>query len=207
MRLGLFGVAGLVASAVAPSARAADPLVVVVEVNGGAVDVEGIRDALAEELGRRVLSMFDEGTARATGVLSIAVHHGREEAKVQYRTPEATLLWTTAAFPDDADPAGAWVVKHAAAVVRAAELRQEPTRLTACLEVLDPWRNQPRVSRDVDYRLPPEVLDPFSGPHGSGRMAAYEIPSEVIDPWGPRVPPRRKGGESGDALAPPQPRR
>jgi hypothetical protein len=186
-------------------AQAAEPVVVVIEVNGGEVDGDGVRRALAERLGRPVLSMFDEGTARAAGVLSIALHHGRGEARVQYRTPEATLLWTAARFPTDADPAGRWIVDHAVAVVRAAELQREPVRLTACLEVLDPWRHHEHPTFGKGYRLPPEVIDPFA-PHGSGTMATYEVPSEVIDPW--EVPaPRREGtadGESGDALAPPQ---
>lgn len=197
---------------VAAPAWADDAVVVVVEASGEEVDAAAVRGALAERLERSVLSMFDEGTAGAAGVLSIALHAGRGEARVQYRTSEATLLWTAAAFPSDADPAGLWVVDHAVAVVRAADLQRGPTRLTSCLEVLDPWRHQARTFGDPDYRLPPEVLDPFA-PQGRASMA-YRIPSEVIDPWAPRSTSGRSAppsdgepGESGSSLAPPRPER
>ncbi|MFW6052057.1 MAG: hypothetical protein ACODAU_12845 [Myxococcota bacterium] len=172
------------------NARAAEPIVAVVEVRGGEADAEAIRARLSEALDVPVLSVFD-GSAAARGTLSIAIDHERGEARVQYRTPEATLIWTTAAIPADADPEALWIVDHAAAAVRAFEIRREPVRLTACLEVLDPWRDRgplPRGERsafeDAGFQLPPEVLDPFDDPpEGEDRFAGYHLPPEVIDPW------------------------
>jgi hypothetical protein len=185
-------------------ARDREPIVVVVEVTDGEVDRDALLRELRKRLARPVLSLFDEGTAAATGVLGISLHFGRGEARVQYRTPEASLVWRAVTIPRDADPAALWLVAQAVAVVRAAEQQRDSVRLTSCMEVIDPWRHHGPPHWETEYRLPSEVLDPFD----SRRVrAAYDLPSEVIDPWG--TPSQRRGDapstKSGRRLAPPSP--
>lgn len=169
----------------APRAHAEDPIVAVVEVNGGKADVAAIRERLARQLDVPVVSVFDRGSVTARGTLTIVVDYQRGEARAQYRTKDETLIWTTAAIPADADAQGLWVVDHAVAVVHASALYRSPVRLATCLEVLDPWRDdQPVQMGRQSYRLPSEVLDPFAELDADSRRGTgYQLPPEVLDPW------------------------
>lgn len=168
-------------------AQAQAPVVVGVEVSGGEADAAAIRGRLSEALRVPMLSPFEPGGAAARGTLTIGMDYERGTARVQYRTSDGMLVWSTVETPAEADAEGLWVVDRAAALVREAERRLEPMRLTSCLEVIDPWRHQGRVRFDSSFfQLPSEVLNPFDGPGLDARqMADYRLPPEVIDPWDP----------------------
>lgn len=196
MRLAVAGCVAVAACfALAKAAKAQErprtgAIVAVVEVNGGHANARAIRARLAKVLGVPVISVFDRGSIAARGTLTIVVDYRRRQARAQYRTRESTLTWTTAAIPRHPDARGLWVVRHAVAVVRAAESYRSSMRFATCLEVLDPWRDDHSSSNHsssavwTGYQLPSEVLDPFDDlAPPKPYVAAYELPSEVIDPW------------------------
>lgn len=191
----------------AAPAHASEPLVVVVQSREGPIDVQAIRVAIGEALERPALSPFDEEAEAARGTLTVLLDRGEGQARASYRRGRAVASWS-APIPDDADPAGLWLVPHAVALVWAAEpagREGEGEGLRSCIEVIDPWGSRGELALGPSgYRLPSEVLNPFEDmPPAPRPTGAYQLPSEVIDPWKAQAKTGAGGGaaeESGRGL-------
>jgi hypothetical protein len=167
----------------APVAAAQEmPIVAVVEGRGVVLDPQAIRAAIAERVGRAVLSPLELGGATSRGTLTVAAEAGR--ALIHYRDVSGRAEALPVTFAN-AGAALTAIVDAAAALVR---------RTTD------------------SFALPSEVLDPFVGEGGTPPEVAMRVEGEeVLNPWLPVATARTHGlapwptTPPGSARLPPPP--
>jgi len=170
---------GVVAATLLLAAEAAAderPLLVVVE-SVPAQLATSIRSGIAEESGRTVVALGDDGAERASATLNLTLSDDRRTAWAYYRNDDRPRYEQLSA-PEGARGLG-WLAVAAAQLVRRAEADRRDWSIAD--EVIDPFAHDPPRPR-ADMRLPPEILDPWERPGAQPISPLQELGSELGAP-------------------------